>query len=200
MLKYRIIKPTEFLVHEWSGGTTAEIFLLPETADYRKKDFEIRVSSAQILTEGTPYSDFTGFSRLICPIEGEMHIEHEHHHQAYLKTFEVDRFDGAWNTQSFGICTDFNLLFTKNWQGLMQHRRGSFESELGAMSYHGLFSCSEQPILIEIQDDTLKPILLKLEKKDFLILYEEHTTTIKVKAPKEASMIYLMFSECSDDI
>lgn len=200
MLNFRIIKPSDFLMHEWSGGTTAEIFLLPETADYRKKDFEIRVSSAHILEEGTPYSDFTGFSRLICPIEGEMRILHEHHHQAHLKTFEIDRFDGAWNTQSFGLCTDFNLLFSKNWNASMQHCQGSFESDFEANRYHGLFSCYAQTIAIELQTNTEEAIHLKLDKNDFLIFNSSQVVGVKVKASEEASMVYISFARCSDDI
>lgn len=200
MLNYRIIKPSEFLVHEWSGGTTAEIFLLPETADYRKKDFEIRISSARILKEGTPYSDFRGFSRLICPIEGEMHIQHMLHHQAHLKTFEVDCFDGAWHTQSFGLCTDFNLLFAKNWKALMQHRQGSFESVLEPFSYHCFFSCSEKLIKFYLENSSDEPIALNLETNDFLVLFPSESTVIKVNAQQEASMVYLSFARSSDGI
>ena len=61
MLDYRVISPADFLVHEWSGGVTSEIFLYLEGSDYQNKTFEVRISSAVIIQEGTPYSDFSGY-------------------------------------------------------------------------------------------------------------------------------------------
>ena len=104
MFNYQVISPADFLVHKWSGGVTSEIFLYPEGSDYQKKTFQVRISSAVITQEGTPYSDFSGYCRLICPIKGQMRIVHENHYEAVLKTFEMDRFQGSWLTKSFGLC------------------------------------------------------------------------------------------------
>ena len=48
MFNFQVIKPDDFIVHGWSGGVTSEIFLYPEGSDYKKKNFQVRISSAQI--------------------------------------------------------------------------------------------------------------------------------------------------------
>ena len=40
----------------WSGGTTTEIFIMPEGASYKDRDFLFRISTARV---EKPESDFT---------------------------------------------------------------------------------------------------------------------------------------------
>ena len=94
-MQYQIIKREDFIVHRWSGGTTSEIFLFPPSSCWEKKDFQIRISSADCRVDGAPYSDFTGFTRHILPLRGSMHMFHEGHHEVLLNPFDVDIFDGA---------------------------------------------------------------------------------------------------------
>lgn len=119
-MQVKIIQKEDFVVHGWSGGTTAEIFWFPPSSHWEKKDFEIRISSADCRIDGAPYSDFTGFTRHIMPLKGTMHMVHEGHHEAMLQTYDVDIFEGAWKTHHTGIAIDFNLLHTDRWNGLMK--------------------------------------------------------------------------------
>ena len=73
-MQYQIIKREDFIVHRWSGGTTSEIFLFPPSSCWEKKDFQIRISSADCRVDGAPYSDFTGFTRHILPLRGSMKV------------------------------------------------------------------------------------------------------------------------------
>ena len=83
-MQYQIIKREDFIVHRWSGGTTSDIFLFPPSSCWEKKDFQIRISSADCRVDGAPYSDFTGFTRHILPLRGSMHMFHEGHHEVLL--------------------------------------------------------------------------------------------------------------------
>ena len=109
-MRFEIIKKEDFVVHGWSGGTTAEIFLYPPSSHWEKKDFQIRVSSADCRIDGAPYSDFTGYTRHICPLRGTMQMVHEGHHEIKLNPYEVDIFDGAWLTYHTGIAIDKGLI------------------------------------------------------------------------------------------
>ena len=119
-MQYQIIKREDFIVHRWSGGTTSEIFLFPPSSCWEKKDFQIRISSADCRVDGAPYSDFTGFTRHILPLRGSMHMFHEGHHEVLLNPFDVDIFDGSWNTHHIGKAVDFNLLYSENWTGRLK--------------------------------------------------------------------------------
>ena len=37
-MRFEIIQKEDFVVHGWSGGTTAEIFLYPPSSHWEKKD------------------------------------------------------------------------------------------------------------------------------------------------------------------
>ena len=50
-------------------------------------------------------------------LSGEMLLRHEGHHEQRLRAFEQDRFDGAWNTTSFGRAVDFNLMMAQGVEG-----------------------------------------------------------------------------------
>jgi hypothetical protein len=45
---------------------------------------------------------------------------HEGHHEVLLNPFDVDIFDGSWNTHHIGKAVDFNLLYSENWTGRLK--------------------------------------------------------------------------------
>ena len=45
-MNYKLVKPEDFVVTEWSGGNTTQFFIYPEGSSLAKRDFEWRVSSA----------------------------------------------------------------------------------------------------------------------------------------------------------
>lgn len=191
MTDFRIITPQEFIVHGWSGGTTSEIFLYPEGADYKDKSFEVRISSAVITIDGTPYSDFSGYTRLICPIKGSMDIHHKNHHSIKLDSFEVDRFDGSWLTQSYGQCTDFNLLFSQNWEGEMKKVLAPAKLPLASGQYHGYFSCADKPLEINVKTSRLNESI-ELNPNNFLLIFSDEATELEIKGEK-SPLVYVNF-------
>ena len=55
-MKIRSVNKDDFKTTRWSGGTTTEFFIYPTGADYQKRKFAARISSAVIEDE---YSKFT---------------------------------------------------------------------------------------------------------------------------------------------
>lgn len=96
----REIKKTDFKVREWSGGKTTELYILPEGADFSKRDFDFRISSASFTGTSSNFSDFSGYQRYILPLQGFIDVEYEGLYDRHLEAFEAEYFDGRWKTYS----------------------------------------------------------------------------------------------------
>lgn len=105
---------------EWSGGTTTQLFIYPEDANYLQRNFLFRISSAKVKVKESIFTKLPGVSRIIMILEGELKIVHEGKYAKVLKKFDTDVFHGDWNTKGFGVCTDFNLMTTGNCKGNLQ--------------------------------------------------------------------------------
>lgn len=112
-----IISPENFKIGIWSGGTTTQLFIYPQTADYTQRNFAFRLSTAKVNTDKSDFTPLCGISRKIMVLDGEMTIKHENQYSKILHKFDVDEFDGAWKTSSLGKCTDFNLMTSGNTTG-----------------------------------------------------------------------------------
>ena len=51
---------TDYKVGLWSGGSTTELFIWPEGADYGKREFTLRVSSARVDLEESDFTPLQG--------------------------------------------------------------------------------------------------------------------------------------------
>jgi len=118
-----ILRKDTFKKTTWSGGTTTELIIAPENADYSKRKFDFRVSSATVeLTE----SDFTllpGVKRHLMILEGEMKLVHKGQYEKQLGAFEQDTFMGDFRTRSIsaGPVIDFNLMLQGTLEGRLIH-------------------------------------------------------------------------------
>lgn len=115
-----VIPKAEQQTSNWSGGTTTQLYIYPHGSSYVNRDFMFRLSSAEVEIPESTFTKLPGVSRKIMVIDGELKLEHEEQHTIFLKKFETDSFSGDWNTKSFGIATDFNLMTTGNVKGSLQ--------------------------------------------------------------------------------
>ncbi|WP_052702810.1 HutD family protein [Paenibacillus beijingensis] len=97
----------------WSGGTTTQLAIYPETADYAARNFMWRLSTATIETQQSVFTPLPGFRRILMVLKGELELDHEGRHHSMLKPFRQDRFEGEWRTVSSGLVTNFNLIFAE---------------------------------------------------------------------------------------
>jgi len=116
-MKYRIIRKTEHRITKWAGGTTTELFIFPENAQYAERNFLFRLSSATVEVEGSDFTRLPGYLRILMILEGEMEITHNGKYRKMLRKFEQDTFDGSWNTSSRGKAVDFNLMMAEGVSG-----------------------------------------------------------------------------------
>ena len=95
----------------WKGGVTRQIFISPADGDLSARQFDVRISSAIIDDVASDFSDFSGFTRYILPLEGEITLIKEGQrialsHNALYK-FEGDEKVSSENTQG---AVDFNII------------------------------------------------------------------------------------------
>lgn len=120
MIDITLFRRQELRPTRWSGGETTQLCIYPREADYEKRNFAFRISTATVDVEQSDFTPLPGFTRLIMPLEGELRLEHRDHHAVLLKPFRQDRFQGGWETRSYGKCTDFNLMLAAGWAGRME--------------------------------------------------------------------------------
>ncbi|MFK2825979.1 HutD family protein [Bacillus sp. B190/17] len=113
----QMVRKSEQVSNEWSGGVTTQLAIYPEHADYSKRDFKWRMSSAMVEVEESVFTPLPGIWRLIMVVDGEMTLEHEGHHRIHLKPYEQDSFSGGWTTRSAGKVRDFNLMLAEGCSG-----------------------------------------------------------------------------------
>jgi environmental stress-induced protein Ves len=107
----------QFETIKWSGGDSTELFIFPENSDYKKMNFQFRLSTATVEVEESIFTPLESVSRKLMVLEGKMDLEHENHHKSSLGKFDVDEFDGGWQTSSKGKCIDFNLMLREGTKG-----------------------------------------------------------------------------------
>lgn len=105
-----IITADKFNTIKWSGGTSTQLYIYPETADYGLKNFDLRLSTAKVEVEKSDFTPLSGISRHIMILDGEIEIFHKDQYRKKLKQFDMDEFEGGWETSSLGTCIDFNLM------------------------------------------------------------------------------------------
>jgi uncharacterized protein len=124
-----IIRKEEQKTTNWTGGTTTELAIYPKVATYSERNFKWRLSSAKVETEKSTFTSLPGIWRIIMVVQGELALEHENQHSAYLKPFEQDSFSGEWVTKSVGKVKDFNLMLASGCKGKLnsiQVRAGDY--------------------------------------------------------------------------
>lgn len=119
-MEYKIISPEYFKTVGWSGGTTTELFIFPQTADYQQRNFQFRLSKSVVEAEKSDFTSLPGISRKLMVLSGKIILSHEAHGSRTLNPFEVAEFDGGWKTSSVGKCTDFNLMTTGKTTGTLK--------------------------------------------------------------------------------
>jgi len=119
-MPYRIIRKSEQITTQWSGGTTTQLMIYPLGADYANRDFLFRISTAKVEAEESTFTQLPGIERKMMILEGKLEISHQNHHHKKLGKFDVDQFSGDWLTKGKGRVTDFNLMTRPNIQGDMK--------------------------------------------------------------------------------
>lgn len=186
----RISRKNEQITTRWSGGTTTELAIHPEAAEYSKRNFTWRISTAVVEAEESLFTHLPGFERILMILDGELFIEHEDQHSATLQPFEQDRFNGGWTTRSKGKVRDFNVMLAEGCTGTLEaiHLQAGIPHVIEGANVlcDEAFYCVHGSITMSITDQQE----IGLAEGDFLLLSgmsADHTMAIS--SQNEATML-----------
>lgn len=108
-MKIRSVNKDDFKTSRWSGGTTTEFFIYPPGADYQKRKFAARISSAVIEDEYSKFTELPGVTRYLALLSGETDLV-ANGEKIVLDPYEIVKFSGTDVVESYGTCRDFNLM------------------------------------------------------------------------------------------
>ena len=114
-----VYKQEDFQVSRWTGGTTKQLAIFPETANYLERNFIWRLSTATCELEETTFSKLPDYDRTLMVLEGNVVLAHQDVRAIRLGELEQDSFDGAYHTKSFGKIIDYNLMVAKGNKGFL---------------------------------------------------------------------------------
>lgn len=121
LMKIEHFLKSQMISSDWSGGTTTQLAIFPPDASYQKRNFFFRLSSAKVESPSSTFTPLPNISRGIMILEGELELSHKNHYSKTLKQFDIDYFEGDWETTSLGRVTDFNLMTSPNTKGTLEH-------------------------------------------------------------------------------
>lgn len=116
-MEWKLLTQSDYSTARWPGGTTTQLAIAPEGARYADRDFLWRISSAQVELEHSDFTPLPGYDRFLAVLAGDLELKVGGGARTSLPRLTVRSFDGGVPTQSWGRCTDFNLMVRKG-QGL----------------------------------------------------------------------------------
>ncbi|MCC7332890.1 MAG: HutD family protein [Flavobacteriales bacterium] len=117
----QIFTTENYITSKWSGCSTTQLYIYPESSQYHLQNFDFRISSAKIESNETVFTELKNYNRELMVLNGQIKLIHENHHSKTLNTFESDSFSGGWKTTSIGKGIDFNLMVREPFRGELSH-------------------------------------------------------------------------------
>ena len=112
-MEWTLLTQDDYVTTLWSGGTTSQLAIAPEGAVYADRDFLWRFSSAKVELEHSDFTPLPDYNRLISVLEGDLEMKIGGGERFPLKPCQVCSFDGGVPVESWGQCTDYNLMLRK---------------------------------------------------------------------------------------
>ncbi len=155
-------KPSVITIHSaanrksiaWASGTSTEVFVYPADGDFKTRNFSFRISTATVEADETTFSDFSGLTRILMPLKGDLTLIHEGRYTKELKPFDQDIFDGSWNTRSKGKVQDFNVMFKSPFNAAVVHHHLTTTKEFNSpenKSHHFIYAVDGEYMINEFK-------------------------------------------------
>ena len=177
-MNYKVISNNKLKTTTWQGGTTTELYIFPEDSNYQERNFEFRISTAQVNLEESDFTSLPNINRELMILDGSIEITHENHYSKKLNKFDTDSFKGDWETSSKGTCVDFNIMMKENYNGKIEvlSLKSNQKLSFTCINDFSVFYVNKGETSIEI---TNKAHLLK--KGDVFVLIEKVNLEINSK-------------------
>jgi len=132
-MKLSLLKKSQIPSVKWSGGTTNQLFIYPQEAEYSKRNFIFRISTASVEAEESVFTSLPGVKRKLMVLEGSLQINHKDKYSQTLHKFDTDEFLGDWETTAVAArhssrwredlaskVEDFNLMLREGAEGSLE--------------------------------------------------------------------------------
>lgn len=127
-MNWSLLTREDYVTTLWSGGTTTQLAIAPEGAVYADRDFLWRLSSAKVEDDHSDFTPLPDYVRLISVLSGELDLKIGGGARTPLELLTVRSFDGGTPVESWGKCTDFNLML----------RKGACQGSVQSLIVHGV--------------------------------------------------------------
>ncbi len=169
-MKIQHLTKKDYKTSTWSGGTTTELFLYPESGDYARRDFLFRISSATVDLEESDFTRLPGVQRYITPLQGAFTLTHPGSDPVHLTPLSAPYpFPGDIPTHCVGKATDFNLML----QGCHGHMTLQSGSAPIAPGFNAFYPIAETAFTLENKRYEMKP-------GDLLVVFAENAATLSL--------------------
>ncbi len=169
-MKIQHLTKKDYKTSAWSGGTTTELFLYPESGDYARRDFLFRISSATVDLAESDFTCLPGVQRYITPLQGAFTLTHPGMAPVHLTPQAPPYgFPGDIPTHCVGTATDFNLML-KGCRGHMElcHSRAPIKP-----GFNGFYPTEKAVLTLDGQAYPMNP-------GDLLVVFAEKATAISL--------------------
>lgn len=160
-MNIKIYKSEDYTPSRWTGGTTTQLAIFPESSDYLKRNFIWRLSTATCDLEETTFSKLPDYDRVLMVLKGDVVLAHQDVRVTRLGELEQDRFDGGFQTKSFGKITDYNLMTAKGNKGYLdvveltaESKELEFEKDAELECFDATFYCRDGYATITVGSET----------------------------------------------
>jgi environmental stress-induced protein Ves len=187
-MQYKIIPKKDLATTTWQGGTTTQLYIYPENANYLERNFDFRISTAKVESETSQFTSLPNVHRKLMVLDGSIILNHEGHYFKKLAKFEIDTFEGNWKTSAIGTCTDFNLMRTKNKNGSI----AAFKIDKNSALLLNKDALSKWLILYVFSGEinaTLNQEIVKLEEGSVLIMEDPTEKTVTITGKEKSELI-----------
>ncbi|MEY3236315.1 MAG: hypothetical protein RI883_416 [Bacteroidota bacterium] len=166
----------------WASGTSTELFIYPLTGDFQKRDFLFRLSTATVEAEESVFSDFSGITRTLMLLKGNLTLIHEGRYIKELEPFDQDTFDGGWDTKSKGKVKDFNLMCKEGASGSLVHYnlKNNNEKIIQLMGDKDFIYCENGSFKIGNDVFSSGELVAMEDEKEIILFSDENTDIIHV--------------------
>jgi len=105
-----IISATDTATTDWSGGQTTQLYIYPQDADYKKRTFKLRLSSATVTADKSAFTKLKNIDRILMTLDNQIELEHDGQKKITIEPLKAHYFSGDSATVSYGCCQDFNVM------------------------------------------------------------------------------------------
>ena len=148
----------------WSGGTTSQLYIFPEDAQFSERNFDFRISSATIEVEESTFTSLPTYNRILAVLEGSLELKHNEKPSTRLEEYEQVFFHGSWETSSIGKVRDFNVIFNANYHVDMQFIAVTETVEISKSTDFLFVFCLSDQSVVDLQSVT-KYTLIEVRKE-----------------------------------